>query len=84
MEVKTLQIQETSVVLYLEVSGRTGREEPPETEWVVATAKGKRAGRVLGAPARNPGVPSSDVAGIRSQNYRNDAPGMFHWKQGAK
>lgn len=32
MEVKTLQTQETSVVLCLEAAGRTGGEEPPETE----------------------------------------------------
>ena len=42
-EVKTLQIQETSVVLYLEVAGRSRGEAATQTEQVGAGESGGRA-----------------------------------------
>lgn len=48
MEVKALQIQETSVVLCLEVAGRSRREGSPETVRVVAAAKGGEQVKSLG------------------------------------
>lgn len=46
------------MVLCLEVVGGIRREEPPETMWVLAIAKGRGAGRVLGAVARIKGPAS--------------------------
>lgn len=88
IEVKALQIQETSVVLCLELAGRIRREESPETVWVVAAAKGGEQVKSLGLQqGKNGELPNlaqaspehgPETTGIEPQNSRNEIPGIFH------